>query len=196
MSSKRTKQKDRAERWRINIIFQKQLSGWVRLGQSFFFFWLSGGWAWRWQDCGTLCVFFVLVISIGIFTLILKDLGLFHVDTGDRGTGAEMEKLSMLKQQGKEKSNIINSSLLKKNIERKPIVFTKAVFLELSAVWCLYATEGLLLIIHQGCWKPPPSHLIHIGNQHKSRLRKHITHCKTHKSQNYELQYLLLLTYL
>lgn len=69
----------------------------------------------------------------------------------------------------------------KKNIIHKPIVFTKAVFLELSAEWCLYATEGLLLIIHHGCWKPPPSHLIHIGNQHKFRLRKHITGYKTHK---------------
>lgn len=75
----------------------------------------------------------------------------------------------------------------KQNTVHKPIVFTKMVFLELSAVWCLYATEGLLLIIHHGCWKPPPSHLIHIGNQHKSRLRKHITGYKTHKSQNYQL---------
>lgn len=75
----------------------------------------------------------------------------------------------------------------KQNTVHKPIVFTKMVFLELSAVWCLYATEGLLLIIHHGCWKPPPSHLIHIGNQHKSRLRKHITGYKKHKSQNYQL---------
>lgn len=37
-SSKRTKQKDRTERWRINIVFQKLLGGWVTLGQRVFFF--------------------------------------------------------------------------------------------------------------------------------------------------------------
>ena len=33
--------------------------------------------------CDLVCVFFVSVISVGIFVLILQDLGLFHVDTGD-----------------------------------------------------------------------------------------------------------------
>lgn len=40
-SSKRTKQKDRTERWRINIVFQKLLGGWVTLGQRVFFFFFS-----------------------------------------------------------------------------------------------------------------------------------------------------------
>lgn len=48
-------------------------------------------------------MFFVLVISIGIFTLILQDLGSFHVDTGDQGTGAEMEKTLYAKATGERK---------------------------------------------------------------------------------------------
>lgn len=102
------------------------------------------------------------------------------------GIGAEMEKTLHAKATGerKEQHYQLFPAEKKKNSERKPIVFTKAVFLELSTVWCLYTTEGLLLIIHHGCWKPPPSHLINIGNQQKSRLRKHITCYETHESQN------------
>lgn len=104
-----------------------------------------------------------------------------------RGPEQKWKKLSMLKQQGKEKSNIINSSLLKKNMVCKLIVFTEAVFLELSAVWCF--TEGLGWLFSTAAGNPRLATWFTLEtsiNQESDHIWRTIK-CRNHETRNYSV---------
>lgn len=157
-----------------NKYYFPEAARWVSQSWAGAFGWGVGGFGERGRTvpghCVWVCVFFVLVISIGIFILILQDLGSFHVDTGERGAGQKW-KNSALKQQGKEKNNIIELFPANK-VYLNPFVFTEAVFMEWCGRQCLCAVGGVWggwsWPAAHGCRRPPSSHLILSGPSHKS----------------------------